>query len=306
MLTILSALIPVFSLIIIGYLFKKIKFPSADFWPMADKLTYYILMPSLLIYKLSSANFSNIKSFDFILTPMISIFIILLFLFILSKFVFIKADIFTSVIQGAIRFNTYIFLALSNSLFGDEGLILAILIVSFMIPFLNIICIILFALLINKKEFKLIYLIKSIVLNPLIISCFIGGSINFLNISLPLVINETIAILAAAALPLGLLSIGFSLVIKEIKNYKKEIFISCLGKFLLFPLLTYFITIVFDLNYIMSAILLIFASLSTAPNSFIIARQLGGDIKSMSSIITIQTFLSLFSILIALEYLIKN
>ena len=48
---IFSSLIPIFSLIVIGYLLKKISFPSHDFWPMADKLTYYILMPALLILR---------------------------------------------------------------------------------------------------------------------------------------------------------------------------------------------------------------------------------------------------------------
>ncbi len=53
---IISALIPIFLLILIGYLFKRIKFPSNEFWANADKLTYYVLMPSLLVYKLSTAS----------------------------------------------------------------------------------------------------------------------------------------------------------------------------------------------------------------------------------------------------------
>ena len=63
---IFSALIPVFGLILIGYFFKKIRFPSHEFWPMADKLTYFVLMPSLLIYKLSDAKF-DANSIDFVL-----------------------------------------------------------------------------------------------------------------------------------------------------------------------------------------------------------------------------------------------
>ena len=52
---IFDSLIPIFSLILIGYFFKRINFPSNDFWSQADKLTYYILMPALLIFELSNA-----------------------------------------------------------------------------------------------------------------------------------------------------------------------------------------------------------------------------------------------------------
>ena len=62
---IVTALIPIFLLILIGFYFKKIKFPSNDFWASADKLTYFVLMPSLLIYKLSTANLEGLKAFDF-------------------------------------------------------------------------------------------------------------------------------------------------------------------------------------------------------------------------------------------------
>ena len=75
---IFSSLIPIFALIIFGYLFKKISFPSHDFWPMADKLTYYILMPSLLILTLSQAKFEN-NSFELILSSTLAIFLTLFF-----------------------------------------------------------------------------------------------------------------------------------------------------------------------------------------------------------------------------------
>lgn len=80
MIHIFTALIPIFSLIMIGYFFKRIKFPSHDFWPQADKLTYYILMPSLLIYKLSTATLNSSNSISYILTALITIFIVLLIL----------------------------------------------------------------------------------------------------------------------------------------------------------------------------------------------------------------------------------
>ena len=185
---IFSALIPVFGLILIGYFFKRIKFPSLEFWPMADKLTYYVLMPALLIFELSKAKFYD-NSINFVLASLLAIFATMILLIIFNKFFPTKNSSFTSVIQGGIRFNTYVFLALSGSIFGNQGLVLAAIILTFAIPFINILCISIFALYSENNKLDFTYLIKSIIKNPLIIGCFIGGSINFLSIHIPISID---------------------------------------------------------------------------------------------------------------------
>ncbi len=304
MLHITSALIPVFSLILIGYFFKKIKFPSHEFWPQADKLTYYVLMPSLLIYKLSTASLDTQNSFGFVSSAILAIFFTMTILIIVNKISPTNPASFTSMVQGSIRFNTYVFLALSGSIFGNEGLILSAIILTFAIPFINILCITVFAIYVSNDKLNFLYLLKSIVTNPLIVACIIGGSINFLGIHIPLVINNTLEILSNAALPMGLLSVGFGLVIREIKSSKKALILSSIAKHLILPILIYIFGKFFGIDGIMLSILVLFAVLPTAPSSFIFARQLGGDVQLMSSIITVQTLLSIFFILFVLHYFI--
>ena len=301
---IFSALIPVFALILIGYFLKKIKFPSLEFWPMADKLTYYILMPALLIYELSNASLNSKDSFSFVIAALLAIFFTMIILIIINKIKPTNASSFTSVIQGGIRFNTYVFLALSGAIFGKEGLVLSAIILTFAIPFINILCITIFALYISNDKLNFLYLIKSIISNPLIVACLIGGTINFLGIEFPVVINNTLAILSKSALPIGLLSVGFGLVIKEISSFKSELIISSFAKHLIMPILIFIFAKYFELNNMMISILVLFAVLPTAPSSFILARQLGGNVGLMSSIITVQTLLSALFIIIFLKIFI--
>ena len=296
------ALIPIFSLIMIGYFFKRIKFPSYEFWPHADKLTYYILMPSLLIYKLSTASLDSLNSIDYILTALISIFIVLLILMLLNKFFDFDEASFTSIVQGGIRFNTYVFLAIVDAVLGDNGIILAAILITFAIPTINVFCISTFAIYITDNKLTFLYLLKSVIKNPLILGCLIGGSINFLGVELPIIIGNTIQILGQAALPLGLLSIGFGLVLREIKSSKKDIVVSSFAKFVLMPVVMFFVAQFFGLNNEMIAVLLIFAVMPTAPSAFILARQLGGNIGLMSSIVTVQTLLSTLFIIVVLNY----
>ena len=298
---IFSALIPVFALILIGYFFKRIKFPSHEFWPQADNLTYYILMPALLIFELSNASLESQNSFGFILSALLAIFFTMIVLMIVNKIKPTNPNAFTSVVQGGIRFNTYVFLALSGAIFGNEGLILSAILLTFTIPFINILCITIFALYIGNDKLNFLYLLKSIVTNPLIVACVIGGGINFLGIQLPLVLNNTLEILSKAALPMGLLSVGFGLVIKEIKDSKTELFISSFAKHIILPFFIFILGKYFELNDLMLSILILFAILPTASSSFILARQLGGDIGLMSSIITVQTLVSALFIIIFLK-----
>ncbi len=304
MIHIFTALIPIFSLIMIGYFFKRIKFPSYEFWPQADKLTYYILMPSLLIYKLSTASLNSTNSINFVLTALLTIFIVLLILMLLNKFLKFQEDSFTSIVQGGIRFNTYVFLALADAVLGDSGIVLAAILLTFVIPFINVLCISIFAFYISQNKLTFVYLLKSILTNPLIIGCFIGGSINFLGINLPVIFENTIQILGQAALPMGLLSVGFGLVLKEMKASKKDIFTSSFAKLLITPIIMFIIAKYFNLDDTMISVLLIFSVLPTAPSSFVLARQLGGNIPLMSSIITVQTLISTLFIIAVLNYFI--
>ncbi|WP_072682272.1 AEC family transporter [Arcobacter sp. LA11] len=302
---IFTALIPIFLLILIGYYFKRIKFPSNDFWASADKLTYFVLMPSLLIYKLSTANLENIEAFDFVLTGILGIFAILIITLLINFKTKTTGAPFSSVVQGTVRFNTYVFLALIASMFGDEGIALAALLITFAIPLINVICITIFAIYVNDQKATFSGMIKSIVTNPLIVACVIGGSINYIDFTIPVIALNVLKILSASALPMGLLSVGFSLDLKSIKEAKSELVISSILKLLIKPICMYGIGIYFGLDTLFLSIVVVFAAMPTAPSAFVLARQLGGDIKLMASIITLQTIVSIFTISLILGFIVS-
>ncbi len=55
MTAILSALAPIFLLIALGDVLRRLGMPGEGFWPPAEKLTYYVLFPSLLLHSLATA-----------------------------------------------------------------------------------------------------------------------------------------------------------------------------------------------------------------------------------------------------------
>ena len=286
---ILNSLLPICILISVGYAFKYLKFPSTDFWPMADKFTYYVLMPSLLIYKLSIAKIDLSHTVSLVATTLSSIFLVLVLLVLLNFLLHFENKAFTSIAQGGIRFNTYVFLAFVDTAYGDKGLILAAIVMAFAIPFINVLCISVFAIYTRNGKFSLLSFLKTIIKNPLIGACEIGGVINATGLPLPLFGLKALSILSNAALPIGLLSVGVGLELKYLKHAKKELVVATVTKLLLFPLLSYGVGLLFGLSGISLSIAVIFGAMPTAVSAYILARELGGDVSLMASIITLQT-----------------
>jgi len=286
---ILNALLPICILISIGYAFKYIKFPSTDFWPMADKFTYYVLMPSLLVYKLSIAKIELSHTVNLVATTLGTIFLVLVLLVLLNAVLHFEKRAFTSIAQGGIRFNTYVFLAFVDAAYGDKGLVLAAIVMAFAIPFINVLCISVFAIYTRNGTFSLLSFLKTIVKNPLIGACVIGGVINASGISLPLFGLKALSILSNAALPIGLLSVGVGLELRYLKHAKKELIVATVAKLILFPVLAYGMGLLFGLSGMSLNIAVIFGAMPTAVSAYILARELGGDVALMASIITLQT-----------------
>ncbi|KFL33848.1 MULTISPECIES: AEC family transporter [unclassified Sulfurospirillum] len=286
---VLGALLPICLIIFAGYAFKHAKFPSTDFWPKMDKFTYYVLMPSLLVYELAVAKIDLTYTLTLVATSLGGIFAILVVLILLNLILHFEKRAFTSIVQGGIRFNTYVFLALVNAVYGADGLVLAAIVIAFAIPFINILCISIFAIYLREGKFSLRAFFKTIIKNPLIGACAIGGLINITGVEVPLFILKSVSILSHAALPMGLLSVGVGLELKYLKEAKKELVVSTVAKLVLFPMIAYGLSLLFGLAGMSLSIAIMFASMPTATSSHILARELGGDVSLMASITTLET-----------------
>ncbi|DAB34753.1 MAG TPA: transporter [Sulfurospirillum sp. UBA12182] len=300
---VINTLIPIFSLILLGYFFKYIKFPSIDFWPLADKFTYYVLMPSLLVYKLSNAKVDLDNTLGLVAVSLISIVVVLATLVVLNFFFRFENRAFTSIVQGGIRFNSYVFLAFVDSVYGDKGLVFAAIVMAFVIPFINVMCISTFAIYTQKGNFSFVSFFKTILKNPLILACLLGGLINYSDIAIPLVLFKSLSLLSQSALPIGLLSVGVGLEFKYLKSAKSELIVSTFAKLLYFPVVIYGVGILFGLHGMMLSIAVIFGAMPTAVSGYILARELGGDVSLMASIITLQTLACMGSLFLIVPIL---
>jgi hypothetical protein len=300
--TLLTAIAPIFSLILIGYALKRLRFPSADFWPQLDRLTYYVLIPAMLIYKLSTATLeSSTDALVMIKVVFASLLIMTLLLVIIQRFIRFSGPIFSSVYQGAIRYNTYVYLALIDALYADEGIVLAAFLITFAIPFINVLSVSIFGIYVQDGKFSFKQLGKSIISNPLIIACLLGGFLNFSTIGLPFGVGSLVQMLGAPGIPLGLLSIGVGLQFRSLGTLRPDFWISSIAKLVILPIIMAGLCMLLNVEGLMFNIVVLFGAMPTAAAAYILARQMGGDVGLMSTLITGQTLLAFGTLFILLQ-----
>ncbi|WP_419797674.1 MAG: AEC family transporter [Terasakiella sp.] len=310
MLITINALLPILSLIALGTFLKRTNFFDPHLWPALEKLSYYVLTPILLVYVLSSKSLDQMPWRDIALAVDIPILLAALTFWIsryLSKN--ISAERFTSLFQGGVRFNTFVGLAIAQELYGTQGLIIGALGAGFMIVLINLLCVTTFSISLNRGTSIFKTVISQIIKNPLIIGCLVGLLLNFSGLTMPTAFSKTLEVIGRASLPVALMTVGAALQFKALYKNKG---LSCLVgiiQFLIKPVSTAVCCYLLGLNGITAATLILFLSTPTAPSSYILSRQLGGDHEIMATIITQQTlfaFLSLPVTIWLLQYFIPQ
>jgi malonate transporter len=293
--SILTSLLPVFLIIICGYVLKKSKFPGNDFWPGAERIVYYILFPALLFSSSAGASWDSYSVSSMVWAILAALFIMCGLLLILRPKLSKKDASFTSVFQGSIRFTSYIGFAAVFSLFGDEGLYLTAIFITVMIPMVNILCIMVLVRY-GGQEGGWHWIFTTVIKNPLVIACLAGMALNLLGLKLPEMVRNFTTILGKGSLPLGLLAVGASLQFNAIKKTIPEIVYACLLKLLLLPTLMWLSCLLIGVDNLATSVAVLFAALPGSPLSYILAKQLGGDTRLMSSIIAVQTGISMITL----------
>ena len=298
---IIQALAPVFALILLGHLMHRGRFPSVAFWEAADRLTFYVLFPALIIHTLARADLSDMAIGGMAAALALPVLANAGFLSLLRPRLELNGPAYTSVFQGAIRPNTFVGLASAEAPFGNAGLTLAAVAVVALIPLVNVLSALSLARHASDKTSRLMQ-IRLIALNPLILACAIGIALNLSGLGLPSISAPIFAILGQAALTLGLLSVGAGLNLAAARSSGLPLWLSSGLKLIALPAMTFGLLFLFDVEGITATIALLFAALPTSATAYVMARQLGGDHTLMASIITTEVVLAVVTIPVVLYF----
>jgi len=298
---ILSALTPIFIMILLGFMVSRTPLSSKAVWSELERLTYYIFFPSLLVLRLSASNFDWVEIAA--ISKVIGLALLLITVLIVSLRKLISGDSasLSSVYQGSIRFNTYIGLACIDVLYGDSGLITAALCLAIYIPLVNVLCVISLTAGGEGGTKRVSRIINSVVSNPLVLACLAGIAISYTGIDIPAVAESVIEILSQPALPIGLLAVGAGIRFVSLGEQSWQLLVAVVNKLVIFPGIVLAVCLLFDTANGIAVILLLLTTLPAPPSAYILARQLGGNESLMANIITAQTLAAFLVIPVWIE-----
>ncbi len=303
MTAIVSALLPIFLLIALGWALKRIGFPGDGFWAPAERLVYFIFFPALLVDTLANADLAGFAVAPMAAALVSAILLMALTALLARRFSGLGNASFTSLFQGMIRSNSYVALAGATALLGDAGLTLASIAAAFVVPTVNILSVTVLAHYTEGQRPGFIGLGRLLGRNPLILACAVGITINLSGLQLPLFLDRLIEVLGRPTLPLALVAVGAGLSITALKTSHAPVIAAALFKLLLLPTFTALGCWVFGVEGVTRQVAVLFTAMPTAASSYVLARQLGGDAVLMASIVTVSTLGALASLPVVLTVL---
>lgn len=297
MISVFASLVPVFLVIMAGWLARVTGFVEERHWPGLERVTYVIFFPAIIILTLARADLSQVPVFGMGGAMIGSILIVAAALVAARGFLQSRLRIdgpaFTSLFQGCTRWNTFVGLAVAGAMFGDRGLALMAVAVAAMIPLLNVLAIGVLVRYATGAPQTPATILRTIVVNPFIWSSLTGIALNVSGLQLPGLAVDFIAILGDAALAAGLLVVGAGLDMRRLAAPRAAHWLSLAIKLAALPVIAVAIARAAGVGGDDLVIVAIATTVPTASGGYILAKQMGGDAPLMAEIITIQTLLAM-------------
>ncbi|MBM6579247.1 AEC family transporter [Microvirga sp. BT689] len=294
-----ASLIPTFLIIATGWLCRATGFINEQQWAGLERVTYVIFFPALIIDTLSRADLSSVPVLGvggaLVGSILIMAVIVLALRPLLERSFGIDGPSFTSIFQGATRWNTFVGLAVAGSLFGQRGIALIAVAIAAMVPLLNLLAFYVFIRFAGQPRRSPWDILRSFVTNPFIWSCAVGLALNLLAPPLPKPLAAYIDLIGRAALAAGLMIVGAGLDIRRLARPGLPHILAAGLKLVLMPVMAGTLAGLVGVAGNDMTVTVIAASVPSASAAYVLARQMGGNAGLMAEILTLQTLLALLS-----------
>ena len=301
---VVTALIPVFLVIALGVVLKHALLTERTAWDAIEHLVYYVLFPALLLVTTATSDLARVPAAGVggaLASAIVTLSLaLLMFKPLLTRALKLSGPAFTSIFQGAVRWNTYVALAIAGGLHGILGLALASVAIVAMVPLLNFLCVLVLAWYAADRSPDARVVAGQILRNPLIWSVLAGLALNLSGLPLPKVAVNFAEILGRAALALGLLAVGAGLDLDKLWRPHAAVIVTTILKLFAMPTIAIGLGYALGLSGAALSVVAIASSVPSAPGAYVIARQMGGDAPLLAHILTFETVVALATIPLAL------
>jgi hypothetical protein len=305
MIAVIAALVPVFLLIVTGFALRRWLIQEDAHWIGLERILYYVMFPALLVDSLARADLAKVPVLAVGGTLLVSVLLMTALCLairpLLAQHLGTSATAFTSLFQGATRWQTFVALAVAGNLYVDLGLALASVAMVAMIPLLNALAVWVLARYATPTQPDWRRVALAIVQNPFIWACGIGLALNPFPAWIPGPAHAFVDALGRSSLALGLLIVGAGLRVGELIHPNATMFVACALKLVVMPAIAISIGVALGLSGTNLSVVACCASVPASSNSYVLARQMGGDAPLMAQILTFQTALAALTMPVVLS-----
>ncbi len=293
----INATVPIFLVMIIGGIIRKLNIIDEHFVDKANKYVFHVALPLLLFKDIAEADIRSDFDIHFVLYCMLVTTFSFTVIWILTE-VFMKDDTMKgSFVQGSFRSSAAVLgLAFIQNMYTNTGM--APLMIVSAVPLYNIFSVIVLTFKSNradksgngKDNIKKAFI--NILKNPIIIGIFLGLPFSILQVKFPVIIEKTITSVSSTATPIALIVIGAGFEgRKAIKKIKPTVIGSAIKLVIQAAIFLPVAVWMGFRNQELMAILIMLASPSTV-SCYIMAKNMDNDAVLSSSIIVLTTLLS--------------
>jgi predicted permease len=300
---ILNSLFPIFTLLLLGAILKRLGFTDSLFLTTSDKLIYYFFFPIMLFWKIGGASLDAGIDWNFCLACLCALSAMYLLSALAIKLLPVADFQAGSFSQSCYRFNTYIGVAVILNSLGTEGVKYFGIMIGFAIPLINLFAVST-CIWFSGREVglgrRVAIVGRSLVANPLILGCLAGIAYSRIVGGFPLFVNNSLSLISSIALPMALLSIGGTLTFAGLRGNLGPACIAAILKLAVLPILGWLFFYLFNVSGLPFKVGMIFLALPTSTAIYILSSQMNSDINLASAAIVLSTILSFFSLSAAL------
>lgn len=292
---IITTIIPIFLIIILGWLARIRGFIPLEFLEPANRLVFHIAIPAMIFQSISKGSLALNFNPLVLAVTLGCLGLFFFFAWAAGTLINVEKKQMGTFMQSCFHGNLgYIGLAVAFYFLGDTGLATASILAGFVMILQNFLAVIALQDFSNKMSWKknITNTIIKILKNPVIVSAIAGILFLASGFSLPLVISRSLDILSGLALPLALLLIGASLSFDKVRSSLFFVLSAGIIKLILLPGLGFIIYNFCNIpaqSYLPGLILL---ASPTATITYIMAKEMKGDSDFAVAAISLSTLLS--------------
>ena len=297
----LNSTLPLFFVMVLGYVLYQKKFLSDGFVAGANKFVFYVALPVQLFRDLGSTDVRATFDGAYVLFCFAVTLGSILTLWALAKLCLKNKSLVGEFVQVCYRSSAAILgSAFLQSIYGDASMSSLMILGS--VPLYNVMAVVILTLespdaaQTGSMAAKLKKSIRGIVTNPILLGIAAGFAWSLLGLPMPAMLNKTLSNVAGLTSPLALLVIGAGFKGRKALGYLRPTAAATVVKLMLLPALFLPLAVHFGFtDEKLVALLVMLGSIST-PACYVMAKQIGHEGVLTGSVCVTTTLFSAFSL----------